>query len=149
MPVFVHKMSRIDYVCLGSYKIKKNEEGRYICQNCNKIIEVPRRYKYCSEDCYWEFFRKNNHSAMRTYLIAKRGQFCEKCSAFVEHDYDLVLDHILPIALGGEQFGDESNLQLLCPTCNKEKTSKDISEIALRKRIARKQENNRKIGDYF
>jgi 5-methylcytosine-specific restriction endonuclease McrA len=85
---------------------------------------------------------------MRTWLIFKRGQSCEKCRTAVIDSWDLVLDHILPIALGGEQFGDESNLQLLCPSCNKEKTSKDISEIALQRRINRIRADNRKIGEY-
>jgi 5-methylcytosine-specific restriction endonuclease McrA len=141
-------MSRIDYIPLGSYPTKKTLEGRYICQNCSKVIEVKRRYKYCSEDCCQEFFRKNNHSAMRTWLIYKRGQSCEKCGTAVIDSWDLVLDHILPIALGGEQFGDESNLQLLCPKCNKEKTSRDISEIAQNRRITRIQDHNRKIGEF-
>jgi len=85
---------------------------------------------------------------MREYLIWLRGPYCEKCGYQLEEKYELILDHILPIALGGEQFGDETNLQLLCPACNKEKTSRDISEIALQKRIARKQENTRKIGEF-
>jgi 5-methylcytosine-specific restriction endonuclease McrA len=142
-------MSRIDYVLLSHIPQKKIGEF-FVCKNCGDWITDKRRTSYCCQNCADSFFRKCNHSAMRTWLIFRRGAFCEKCGRASEtrSNYDLTLDHILPIALGGEQFGNESNLQLLCPTCNKEKTSRDISEIALQKRIARKQENNRKIGEF-
>ena len=37
--------------------------------------------------------------------------------------------HIIPIALGWDEF-DPNNLQTLCVVCHKEKTNKDMIEIA-------------------
>ena len=51
------------------------------------------------------------------------------------------VDHITPVALGGDMF-DEENLQVLCYTCHKEKTKKDMKEIA----NLRKREKNRTKG---
>jgi 5-methylcytosine-specific restriction endonuclease McrA len=45
-----------------------------------------------------------------------------------------ILDHIIPIALGGEEY-DIKNTQTLCPTCNKEKTKQDAKRIAEIRRI--------------
>ena len=44
------------------------------------------------------------------------------------------VDHILPIAGGGSPFGFD-NLQLLCYTCHKAKTSKDLALIRSFKRL--------------
>src|SRR3990167_6234371 len=48
---------------------------------------------------------------------------------FVLNESMLILDHINPIALGGDEF-NEDNLQILCLECNKVKTAKDFTEIA-------------------
>ncbi len=56
--------------------------------------------------------------------------------------YDgLEVDHIKPVALGGDMF-DENNLKVLCYTCHKEKTSDDAKKIAL----LRKKEKMEKKG---
>ena len=50
-------------------------------------------------------------------------------------DYtQLILDHIVPIALNGAEF-DEANLQILCLKCNKIKTREDYIKIAKLRRI--------------
>lgn len=50
--------------------------------------------------------------------------------SYYEHPYKVwVVDHILPIALGGQEFNLE-NLQLLCPECNAIKTAEDLARIA-------------------
>ena len=53
---------------------------------------------------------------------------------FVLNESMLILDHINPIALGGDEF-NEDNLQILCLECNKVKTAKDFTEIAKARRI--------------
>jgi 5-methylcytosine-specific restriction endonuclease McrA len=40
-----------------------------------------------------------------------------------------ILDHIRPIAMGGDQWARD-NLQVLCEKCNKIKTAKDMGRIA-------------------
>ena len=56
-------------------------------------------------------------------------------------DSKLIGDHIIPIALGGEQW-DEDNIQTLCKPCDKIKTKKDQKDIA---RLRRK-ERLEKLG---
>jgi 5-methylcytosine-specific restriction endonuclease McrA len=55
----------------------------------------------------------------------------------------LIADHILAIALNGEQW-DINNLQTLCEQCNKEKTRKDARKIAALRRIEKKLVNGQK-----
>jgi len=56
-------------------------------------------------------------------------------------DSQLIGDHILPIALGGEQW-DINNIQTLCIECNKIKTKEDAGNIAKQRVIERNQEGN-------
>ena len=85
---------------------------------------------------------------MKTWLVYKRGLVCEKCGKKVAREWDLIADHIVPIALGGNHLGDESNIQLLCLDCNKEKTKKDMGNIARQKRINKVREINRVLDEY-
>ena len=49
---------------------------------------------------------------------------------------NLIGDHIIPIALGGDEF-DLKNIQTLCLACNKIKTSKDLKDISLERKRER------------
>jgi 5-methylcytosine-specific restriction endonuclease McrA len=139
---------RISYILLSEKPTLKIGDF-YRCKNCGDWITDKRRKSYCNKDCAASFFREVNHDAMRTYIIHKRGQVCEKCGKAVKDSWNITLDHIIPIALGGQQFGDPSNLQLLCPDCNREKTSKDISVIAREKRISKIKSKNRCLNDVY
>lgn len=50
--------------------------------------------------------------------------FCEQCGT---HRPSLHRDHIIPVALGGQDI--ESNIQYLCANCHQDKTAVDIKEI--------------------
>ena len=50
--------------------------------------------------------------------------------AIIVDESKLILDHIIPIALGGAEF-DRANLQILCIGCNKIKTRLDQAKIAM------------------
>ena len=63
---------------------------------------------------------------LRKEIIKERGNKCEKCG---KETNKLIADHITPIALHGKEF-DKKNIQLLCNSCNKKKTSKDLSIIS-------------------
>lgn len=52
---------------------------------------------------------------IRARVMERDGFRCRRCGAGPNDDR-LVLDHIMPVALGGSD--DESNLQTLCETCN-------------------------------
>lgn len=57
------------------------------------------------------------------------------------HGVNLTVDHIMPIALGGDEW-DMKNLQTLCEECHKKKTRRDIKKIA----ALRKVENMQRKG---
>lgn len=52
-------------------------------------------------------------------LRLQRGK-CACCRVHLGDDYHM--DHVMPLALGGENIDD--NIQLLCPTCNRSKHAK-------------------------
>lgn len=56
----------------------------------------------------------------------------------------LIADHILAIALGGDEW-DINNIQTLCPDCNKIKTAKDAGKIAKLRDIEKKQSNGQTL----
>ena len=134
---------RIHYTALSDFKPLKDEDGVH-CLNCGKILGGRKR-KYCSDECSNVFFAKHNWNAMSARIMRKQNHTCQKCGATphrnengyfdwkMDHSkfdvYDYVVDHIVPIALGGAEF-DETNLQVLCGLCNKEKTRNDQKEIA-------------------
>ncbi len=62
-------------------------------------------------------------------------------------DTKWVVDHKLPIAMGGPEF-DLDNLQLLCDRCNKAKTAEDLGWIARYKK-AREYERPRVVEAYL
>ena len=57
----------------------------------------------------------------------------------------LIVDHIVPIALGGEEW-DLNNLQTLCAECNKAKTAMDQAAIAQLRRKEKLAEKAAKTG---
>jgi 5-methylcytosine-specific restriction endonuclease McrA len=124
----------------------KVQDGIILCLNCEKSITNKRRKRYCSEECADEFSsRFLSQATFKDLIIRKRGLKCEKCGKEVEHNYDLIFDHIVPIALGGEIF-DEKNVQLLCKDCNAIKTRDDLRKIGLL-RSAKKREE--KLGEFL
>lgn len=70
-------------------------------------------------------------------IVAKRdGRKCNACGVTRGLSYSyLHLDHIVPLADGGT--ATEENLQLLCPDCHKEKTAREATERARRRREAK------------
>lgn len=52
-------------------------------------------------------------------LILQRGR-CACCKKSVKNGHHL--DHVMPLKLGGAN--DDSNMQILCPTCNRQKSAK-------------------------
>lgn len=124
---------RVTHINLSDFDPKKDDQGRYICLNCGKPTGAVRRSKYCSWDCSQDWLAKHSHQFMRAKLIKERGAKCEKCGQPHEK---LIMDHIVPIALGGEEF-DPANLQILCRPCDKIKTAGDIKQITKQRRIER------------
>ncbi len=58
----------------------------------------------------------------RQAILMRRGGQCESCGTIPLFDRELHIDHIRPIAEGGEVY-NEANLQILCIQCHGKKTA--------------------------
>ncbi|UKP00137.1 HNH endonuclease [Nostoc sp. UHCC 0870] len=58
---------------------------------------------------------------VRQYVFHRDKYQCQSCGK-IAAEIDLTIDHIIPLARGGEN--DISNLHTLCFTCNQRKTDK-------------------------
>jgi len=58
-------------------------------------------------------------------LLRMQKRKCAVCKVSIAKKYDV--DHVMPIYLGGSN--DKSNLQLLCPSCNRRKHAKHPIEF--------------------
>lgn len=72
---------------------------------------------------------------LRKRAIRELGNQCAKCGADGD-DVRLELDHIIPVAEGGQD--DLDNAQLLCPPCHKPKTQQEAARGRARKSGRRK-----------
>lgn len=122
-------------------RIKNNQ-----CPNCTLPYEKWKRIRgiCCSVECSREYFNKKviyNWNQIRIKAFERNNYTCVKCKKQYP-DYDLIGDHIKPIALGGEEF-DINNVQTLCKPCNITKTKEDIKEIAKLRIIEKNQKGNR------
>ena len=85
----------------------------------------------CSCECtsrFEEFCIIRHWAKLRDKAFERDKHTCVKCSK-VYGSCGLVGDHIIPIALGGEQW-DINNVQTLCIDCDKIKTKQDAKDIA-------------------
>ena len=64
----------------------------------------------------------------RKYLIELSGSTCAVCKKFAEEPH---IDHIIPVSKGGCCF--LSNLQVLCKTCNLQKSNHSIDPDSYKK----------------
>jgi len=137
-------------------RIKNNQ-----CPVCGKPkSEWNRRtdWRCCSPKCtekFEDFCIIRDWSKLRQKCFERDNYTCVKCGLQPKHtkdswrkegtikDGELVADHIIPIALGGEQW-DINNLQTLCIKCNKIKTKEDAKNIAKLRRIEKKLSNGQK-----
>ena len=128
----------IPEICMD--RIKNNQ-----CPACGKPkAEWTRRTDWacCSTECsneYYDNMRQVFDPAVLREKTLKRDDYtCAVCGVrHVElygHEHKLVADHIVPIAMGGDQW-DMDNLQTLCRTCDKKKTRKDQGDIGKVRRI--------------
>lgn len=58
---------------------------------------------------------------VRKYVFERDKYQCQSCGK-TKLETDLTIDHIIPLARGGQN--DMSNLHTLCLTCNQRKTDK-------------------------
>jgi 5-methylcytosine-specific restriction endonuclease McrA len=138
-------MKRRGFIPLSSFESKVINGVKY-CLNCDKIIvKGTGRIKYCSGECADDFWAKHNWQILKDRFLKKKDYICSKCGIrlwsaecdnFGNPTNWLVVDHIIAIELGGNEF-DEGNLQVLCRKCNKSKTAKDMKLIAKQRKYKR------------
>lgn len=84
--------------------------------------------------------RSWKHHIYRPQVLKRDNYACVKCNkveqGFIVDSFgnkwkqsSLVVDHIIPIALGGDEFS-LSNMQTLCRECNNIKNAQDQSNIS-------------------
>jgi 5-methylcytosine-specific restriction enzyme A len=73
-------------------------------------------------------------SKMRLEMFFKANNQCQSCQAKIHPGQKWEIDHIIPLALGGDNA--PQNLQILCKICHEFKiNTQDLSIIAKIKRI--------------
>jgi 5-methylcytosine-specific restriction endonuclease McrA len=128
-----------------------------ICNFCGKTLPDKRR-QWCRDEndkygkCVAEYL------ALRGYYekeVIRRNKekykvlTCEGCKkpikkcVKIEGRRSYTIDHIQPIALGGDAKNPD-NLQILCDTCNKAKTKNDVGEIANQRRLIKEEKERLK-----
>ena len=113
------------------------------CPSCGKPKNKWTRrtdWRCCSTGCTEkseDFCIIRNWRDLRERAFKRDNHTCVKCKKKVEKndygEYPLIGDHIIPIALGGEQW-DINNVQTLCIACDKIKTKQDAKDIAKQRR---------------
>lgn len=108
------------------------KRDNYTCVECGdsrEFVEVVRKTKLIAN---WRDVCNKDFKPKYEYKERK------------EMTSNLCGDHIVPIALGGDEF-DLKNVQTLCIECHKIKTKEDISKIAARRRIRKLEEGNKTL----
>lgn len=119
-------------------RILTQQQKIWLENNCCPICGLPKEewkrrtdWTCCSVDCS----NKYSKECFRVWQYWKVKAFerdkytCVKCKEEKEQS-QLIADHIIPIAIGGEEY-DLKNVQTLCINCNKIKTKEDMKKIAL------------------
>lgn len=119
-------LSRPSQRCKSNQKEQANlRAGKCFCGKPKKDFDKYQR-KYCTSRHSSEWYSRNlSMGQHRDRFLFKHGNFCDGCSKKVESSYDMEMDHVIAIILGGHPW-DERNLQALCSTCHKKKTRQDL-----------------------
>lgn len=140
---------------------KKAKKG--FCWICEKKLP-KRRVKYCSDKCFWNWYKQFNPPYLWNDVKQKvffRDKFtCKKCgrtekqldewykNASKYFNRKIIADHIVPIALGGDEW-DLKNLQTLCVDCNAQKTREDQRKIADLRKLIKKEKLGIPLKDFY
>jgi 5-methylcytosine-specific restriction endonuclease McrA len=132
-----------------------------LCPVCEKPKSIWTRrtdWNCCSKECtekhqvdYYVF----GWGALRLKAFFRDKYTCVRCGlnprkvmnssgATTSDDSQLIGDHIIPIACGGDEW-DLNNIQTLCISCNKIKTAQDASKIAQLRDIEKKQSHGQQL----
>lgn len=123
------------------------------CNNKREKYKTTDNYRnYCKDHSGSDMSRFTNWQSLRYFVLKRDNYTCKKCGdkneyvkikkyypkvadGFYEETIsNFVVDHITPIAIGGDEW-DINNLQTLCLNCNKIKTKQDAKKIAKQRNI--------------
>ena len=136
------------------------------CPTCGKHKSQWNRrtsWTCCCKECtekFWEEHDKSVSWQQQRYKALRRDNYtCQKCGnkyaitykglsgkmLEAEEDGKLQVDHIKPIAIGGDSL-DLDNLQTLCVDCHRLKTAEDMKVIAEYKRMKNILQKNKQLS---
>lgn len=92
-------------------KIKVERQKEIIKYRMDRLVILDRQYEQLMDD---DYVAEN----VMDWKEEPRAKYIQ-----------LEVDHIIPLALGGDMW-DEKNLQVLCTDCHKKKTKEDKQKIA-------------------
>jgi 5-methylcytosine-specific restriction endonuclease McrA len=113
------------------------------CPNCGRERQNFNFWNMdavcCRPSCTAEYWgRQPTIAEMKQRVLAEQEGKCAHCGEEIPEpsaqqdrsaSHPCVMDHIRPLAMGGDQWARE-NLQVLCRRCNRIKTARDMGEIA-------------------
>jgi len=108
-------------------RTKAIERDNFKCVKCGKQSEYSSPWMKPSDLV----------SYLEEPYYKKRFRRIEGDNLILVNDSGLIGDHIIPIALGGDEW-DINNVQTLCEACNKIKTKEDMKKIAEARSIEKK-----------
>lgn len=132
------------------YRIIMSKEWQdRINNSCCPVCGKPKRdwtrrvdWTCCSTDCTTTYSKEVIYgwSQLKEKVFKRDNHVCVKCGKtggkmgkYQNNDKGLVADHIIPIAIGGEQWNID-NIQSLCIDCDKIKTKQDQADIGKARR---------------
>jgi len=107
-------------------RMKAIIRDRFTCVKCGK--QLKRKQALLEDDYTFKWWVEHGIIPLKTEEFAHYQRDQKVFYHIVPDDSKYVVDHIIPIALGGKEF-NLNNLQTLCEDCNKEKTAIDIMKI--------------------
>lgn len=123
----------------------KSRIERGECPACGLPKDKWKRrktWRCCSKECtekFESFCIIRTWQSLREKCLERDNYTCKRCGKISVcniagyRNPTMIADHIIPIALGGEQW-DINNLQTLCEDCNKIKTREDMQKITIARR---------------
>lgn len=127
---------RKDWRCCSSDCTTKYHNGDYYTyyDNSNMREKVLKRDNYTCTNCGKKAYKDYRSLPLFEYAVSHGRRFYSNYTWIDEEGRPFIADHIIAIALGGDEF-DLKNLQTLCFSCNKIKTKSDMKKIAEIRRI--------------
>lgn len=146
----------------GKEKLRKKAKKGF-CWICGKKL-LKKKFKYCSDKCFRGWYNQFNPPYLWNYIrqeVFFRDKFtCKKCgrtekqldewykNASKYFNRKIIADHIIPIALGGNEW-DKTNIQTLCVDCNAQKTREDARKIAELRKLIKKEKLGIPLKEFY